>query len=348
MKKTVLITILSFLLLSFGIQVSAQESELPSPGLLPDSPFYFLEIITEGIGTFFTFGDLKKAERHAVLAAERLAEVQAVVEKGKPEFVEKTLARYENQLNNSIARAKKAQAKDQNVEEVMARIGEATSVHLEVLARVYEKVPEQAKPAIESAMKASLKGHEKAVEVLREKNALGEVPEEILLPAEIPIEVRERIQVKVQQELEVDKALEALEGFDSSKSLRDICTEQGGAPEMCKELPLQTFESFKQIETFCTEQGAPPEICVSLESRCREFGITTANKCFLFLSISSIKTYTSTAPEIVPAPYLSEEEIEERRRKEEEGVTTEFQAPEKTIKMPEEEKVLIETHKAEP
>jgi len=34
-----------------------------------------------------------------------------------------------------------------------------TSVHLKVLAEVYEKVPEQAKPAIENAMKVSAKGH---------------------------------------------------------------------------------------------------------------------------------------------------------------------------------------------
>jgi len=61
----------------------------------------------------------------------------------------------------------------------MARVGRATSKHLEVLAEVYEKVPEQAKPAIENAMKASVKGHEKAVEVLKAQNALGEIPEEV-------------------------------------------------------------------------------------------------------------------------------------------------------------------------
>jgi len=328
MKKTVLITILSFLLLSFGMQVSAQESELPSPGLLPDSPFYFLEIITEGIGTFFTFGDLKKAERHAVLAAERLAEAKAVVEKGKPEFVEKTLARYENQLNNSIARAKKAQAKDQNVEEVMTRVGEATSKHLEILAQVYEKVPEQAKSAIESAMKASLKGHEKAVEVLKAKDALGEVPEEILLPAEIPVEVRERIQARVQQELETEEAERAKENnLQSFEWLRAFCIEQGAPsetctsfvndlqrsesirafclergmlpPEMCEKIPFQGFKSFKELEVFCIGVGGTPEICSSVEARCGEVGVTTPDECFFVLLTATVSTSA--------APRLSEE-----------------------------------------
>ncbi len=365
MKRIVLITILSLLLISSGVQVLAQEADLPSPGLLPDSPFYFLETIAEAIGTFFTFGDLKKAERYAALAAERLAEVQAVVEKGKPEFAEKTLERYEMQLNNSIARAERAQAKGQNTEKVMeviARVGQATSKHLEVLAEVYEKVPEQAKPAIENAMKASIKGHEKAVEVLKAQDALGEVPEEVSLPVEVPVEVRERIQRQAQEELEEEKAeLQSSESFEvfeakciesgaplevcaslkenlqSSKSIKTLCVEAGGTPEMCDQLPSQRFESFEQIRAFCVaETGATSEICVSLEAKCREFGITTANECFLFLSISSIKAFTDIElqPVAVPARPLSEEEMEERRQMVEESTTIKFQTPEGIIEIP--------------
>ncbi len=295
--KAISLLIISVFLFSLGTGVLAQETELPSPGLLPDSPFYFLETIAEWIGTFFTFGDLKKAERYATLAAERLAEVQAVVEKGKPEFAEKTLARYENQLNNSIALAKKAQVKGQSTEKVMAKIGKTTSVHLEVLAEVYEKVPEQAKPAIENAMKVSLKGHEKAVEALKAQDALGNVPETVSLSTEVPQEVRERVQTRVQQELEIEKALE---GIDTSKSLRNICLEQGGTPEMCEQFPLEKFKTFKQIETFCIESGGPSEICVSLEDRCREFGVTTANECFIMLSVSTVKASSGTELKTLP------------------------------------------------
>ncbi|MFH1727345.1 MAG: DUF5667 domain-containing protein, partial [Pseudomonadota bacterium] len=209
--KTISLLITLTLLLSLGPVVLAQETELPDPGLTPDSPFYFLETITEEIGTFFTFGDLKKAERHVALATERLAETQAIAGKGKPELTEKTLERYEMQLQNSMARAEKAQAKGENTEKVMTRVGQATSKHLEVLVEIYEKVPEQAKPAIENAMKASLKGHERAVEALKAQNALGDVPEEATLPAQIPQEVRERIQTRVQQELEIEKALEGID-----------------------------------------------------------------------------------------------------------------------------------------
>ena len=296
--------ILSLIILSllFGGVVFAQDDSLPKPGLTPDSPFYFLERITEGIGTFFTFGDLKKAERHALLAAERLAEVQTIVEKESFDaaqdknlkLVEKTLKRYERQLQNSMARVEKAQAKGENAEkviEVLARVGQTTSKHLEVLAEVYEKIPEQAKPAIENAMKASAKGHEKVVEALKARNALGEVPEEAPLPTEVPAEVRERIQARVQQELEVEKVLE---GLDPSTSLRTLCTEQGGPPEICEKLPAESFTSFKQIEAYCTELGGPSEICASVEAQCREYGVTTPGKCFLLMMTATVMTSSAT------------------------------------------------------
>ena len=335
MKAILFILITSIFLFSLGPGVLAQETELPGPGLTPDSPFYFLEIIIEEIGTFFTFGDLKKAERYRTLAAERLAEAKAVVEKGKPEFVEKTLQRYENQLNNSIARAEKAQAKGKNTEkvtEVLAKIGKATPVHLEVLAEVYEKVPEQAKPAVEKAMEVSLKGHEEVVTVLKAEDALGEVPEEVPLPVEVPEEVRERIQKKVQEELEEEKAEQAkendLQSFESfgafciqqgtppeicaslvndlqnSESLRAFfCTgERTLPPEMCEKIPLQGFESFEQLEDFCMEVGGTLEICPTVEDRCREVGVTTPDECFLVLLTATVTTSA--------APSLSEEEME--------------------------------------
>ena len=330
--KVISLLITSIFLFSLGTGVLAQETELPDPGLTPDSPFYFLEIIAEEIVTFFTFGDLKKAERYATLAAERLAEARAVVEKGKPEFVEKTMKRYETQLNRSITRTERAESKGENTErvmEVLTRVGKATSMHLEVLAEVYEKVPEKAKPAIgsviENAMKVSLKGHEKAVEALKAQNALGEVPEEVLLPVKVPEEARERIKSRVQEELEIEKAEQAKENnLQSFESFRAFCIGQGAPPEMCtsfvndlrnlglfgtlcaeperfppemcEKMPPEGFKSFEQIEAFCIVAGGTPELCSSVEAKCREAGVTTPDECFLVLMTAT--TTTSAAPSL--------------------------------------------------
>jgi len=150
----------------------AQEAELPAPGLTPDSAFYFLESFFESIGTFFTFGDVAKAERYAKLAAERVAEAKAVVDKGKPEAAEKALKRYEVQLKRALAKADQARAKGKDVSEVTEIVAEATSKHFAVLDEVLERVPVEAKEAIMKAKEISKIGQMNALKVLA-----GERPE---------------------------------------------------------------------------------------------------------------------------------------------------------------------------
>lgn len=174
MNKKIYIPVFSLLLagLILGIiPVKAQtEVDLPSAGLTPDSPFYFLERIAEGIGTFFTFGDLKKAERYAKLATERIAEAKAVVDKGKPEAAEKALKRYEDQLGKALARAEKARIKGKSIAKVTEIVAEATGKHLLVLEELLDKVPEQAKLAINKARQISINGQKNALRALSTEN----------------------------------------------------------------------------------------------------------------------------------------------------------------------------------
>lgn len=166
-KKISIIVVSLVLLFCFMFPARAQtEAELPLPGLTPDSPFYFLERFFEGVGTFFTFGDLAKAERYAELAAERVAEAKALVDKGKPEVAEIALTRYQDQLGKSLAKVEQARAKGKSVSEVAEIVSQATAKHLTVLEEVLERVPDQAKPAILRAREVSKTGQVKALENL--------------------------------------------------------------------------------------------------------------------------------------------------------------------------------------
>ena len=226
MRKISLLTALLFLLLSlgvgpigilsgsYGVKVLAQETELPNPGLTPDSPFYFLERISEGIGTFFTFGDLNKAERYAKLASERVAEAQAVVEKGKPEAAGKALTRYEDQLSKALAKAETAKAKGQNIERITEIVATATSKHLTVLEGVLEKVPEAAKEAITRALEKSKNGHITALKALAGENP-GKAVEINLDSAKGRLEKAKQEAVK-KNKAKVEKALEDYEDLQTT------------------------------------------------------------------------------------------------------------------------------------
>jgi len=68
--------------------------------------------------------------------------------------------------------------------------------------------------------------------------------------------------------------------------------------ELCEKIPSQGFKSFEQLEVFCIETGGTSEICSSVESRCREVGVTTPDECFFVLLTTTVtSSAASTLPE---------------------------------------------------
>ncbi len=306
--KNLGITFISSLMiisLLLGGTAHALGDELPSPGITPDSPFYFFDILGKRLGLLFAFGAEAKIKKALEYAEERIAEAQTMAAQNKSKGVKRAARGYDRfmavvtekvdearkagisdnisetvalatskhlsilertsdtvpeEAKEVIAQAKetsikglgdalrtlvakgpqrateinlatikgrldraKAKADENNIEAIkdtiddaakLFRFGEeiseiargigkdttveqlvarATSVHLEVLSIVYEKAPEQAKPAVERAMAASVRGHERAVEALKKKGALGEVPEKAPIPERVPGKVKERI-----------------------------------------------------------------------------------------------------------------------------------------------------------
>ena len=173
-KKFLLVPFLVMFLFA-GVAQAQTTNDLPEPGLLPNSSFYFLKSLSEDIGTFFTFGDVARAERFLNLSEKRLAEANALVAKGKTEIAEKAIGRYQEHLNSALTKAEEAKAKGLDAEEVLAKVAEATLKHQAVLADVYERVPEQAKSAIQRAMQVGMAGHEEAL-----KAVSGQKREEVM------------------------------------------------------------------------------------------------------------------------------------------------------------------------
>ncbi|MBU0975599.1 hypothetical protein KJ918_02265 [Patescibacteria group bacterium] len=190
MRKAILpVIILLFLL---GVISFAQETELPDPGLTPDSPFYFLDTLAEKISLFFTFDIVKKAEKAFQFAGEKLAELEVMVKANKIDSLKKAGQKYQEFLDLANQKTKEAKEKGRNVEELAVLITEKTLKHQEVLIEVFEKVPEEAKAAIEKAIEVSRKGSEEAV-----KAVTGVKKEELLQKIEeVKTEVEERIKLR--------------------------------------------------------------------------------------------------------------------------------------------------------
>jgi hypothetical protein len=207
MKKTFLfIVLLSFLIVGLNVPVLAQDSSLPAvsgvglpaPGITPDNPLYFLKTWKESIQTFFTFGVENKAKQFLHLAEVRLAEYQKMIEilrqaqdekasqqilNKKTEIAQKTLDKYERQLNQAVEKAQEVQKKE-GLDDAMDVIQERKIKHQGILTEVLTKAPEEAKQEITE------KRSEKWMEFITEVR--GKFPKLISGPVElknIPVQV---------------------------------------------------------------------------------------------------------------------------------------------------------------
>jgi len=324
MRKISLLTALLFLLLSlgvgligilsgsYGVKVLAQGVELPGPGLTPDSPFYFLERFAEGIGTFFTFGDLNKAARYAALASERIAEAQAVINKGKPEVAEKALKRYEDQLGRALAKAETAKTKGQNIERVTEIVATATSKHLTVLEGVLEKVPEAAKEAITRALEKSKNGHITALKALAGENP-GKAVEINIDSSKGRLEKAKQEAAKGNKE-KVEKALEDYEDFQTT--LEEV---RGKGKTLAT---LVSEERIKDIEDLDEIEDEAEDISTETEDKVKE-----AKDRAIVEQMSSLRDVTKEDPEKATEINLKavEARLNRAKAKAEEGKTDEVE-----------------------
>ena len=156
MKKIIFLLVATAVLIS-GASVLAQDSNLPSVSLTPDSPFYIFKTLKENIQIFFTFNAEQKARQYLHLADVRLAEYQKMLEKGKTDLAQKTLDKYQKQLNRAISKVEELKSKGKDVKDIFESIASTTAKHIEVLEDNLQKVPEATKQGIERAIENAKK-----------------------------------------------------------------------------------------------------------------------------------------------------------------------------------------------
>lgn len=191
---TVVTITLVFLLVAGGGTVAAAGNSMP------DNPLYPVKLATEQVRLTLTFSDMGKAELYAKLADKRVAEIVRMVNKDKPEHVERAAQRLNTYLAMvaSLALAQRGeeammlapapQAPAASLEELApgerAREERGGSQRAKNLAKLRTMVkhyaadnpvalhallktaPEEIKPALLRAIAMSEAGYQKALEAL--------------------------------------------------------------------------------------------------------------------------------------------------------------------------------------
>lgn len=115
--------------------------ELPYPGLLPDSPLYFLRIVRDKSVSFLISDPKKKAEFDLLQADKRLNTGIYLFKEGKDKYAlaVSTISKGENYFEEAIAKAKEAKKQKMETNDLLRRLSDSAYKHQEVLKSLEKK-----------------------------------------------------------------------------------------------------------------------------------------------------------------------------------------------------------------
>ena len=311
MKLKKLTMILTGCLLTTSLLLSgtayAQDEELPDPGITPDSPFYFFDTLGKNIGMFFAFGPEAKAKKALQYAEERLAEAQAMAVKNRIREMTQAANDYDGFMAMVNQRAEEVRQRGIS-DNITERVALATSKHLQVLDRIRDKVPDQAKEAIARARTASLNGQENALRALAKAK-----PERAIEINLATIESRlNRARVKASENVttEVEAALDyATRLAEIEEEMVAIAQEKGIDITSIEKRLAQSTSNRLEVLTGVYEkvpETAQPAIKKAIENSVSKYERAVAKL--------KEKNALGEIPEVAPVLQRIQEEVTERFR----------------------------------
>ncbi len=106
---------------------------LSNPGLLPDSPFYFLKRWGENVQTFFTIDDYQRAQLQLHFAQVRLSEAKAELQKNNTNLTDQMLSDYNKNIQAVSNATQKLAAEGKEVTSLIDTVKDREQTRLAVL-----------------------------------------------------------------------------------------------------------------------------------------------------------------------------------------------------------------------
>lgn len=144
-----------------------------SQASLPGDTLYQVKVSTEQMRMMLPADDFGRAERALTFAGRRVEEMETLAEKGHPQHLGLAVEGYERAMTTVITVLEQAKDEQLSAGDLTALVAEATAVHLSVLDRVYDVMPdEEARAAITRAGEMSQIGREIALAALAGNNPI--------------------------------------------------------------------------------------------------------------------------------------------------------------------------------
>ena len=214
------------------------SANLPSAGLTPESPFYFLDKLGEALREFFTFSPEGKARLQITFAAERVAEIKIVLEtKGvEAKGLEVAQARLQEHLANAVIIVNEQKAEGENVSMLAKELDDELEAPKSALADSF-KAEKQALESKKDELKSQLRSAHRAGDTAKAEAIaaeLGKVKAQLelleLKEEEFEDELEaeeEKLEEEMEAKEEAEKAIEEAE--EEKQEVLDEATEEGVA-----------------------------------------------------------------------------------------------------------------------
>ena len=166
MANIILVIVLALCAAGGGTAYAAQDS-------LPGDALYTVKLGTEQLRMILPGDDVTKAERALSFAERRIEEMEALAERECfAQGLALAVGKYGGAMNMTLTRMERACNRGLDAGNITARVAEATARHLLVLDELWDKVPDEAKEAIERAMEVSERGRQNALAALAKRNTV--------------------------------------------------------------------------------------------------------------------------------------------------------------------------------
>jgi len=234
----------------------------PEAGIMPGSFWYGFDKLGEKIKLYLLFDKEKKMEYRKKLAEERLAEMMELIKENRIEFIDELIEDYEENINKSNEIAEIARQQGKNFSKVDEIVAEATSVHIDVLRQVLEKVPQQAKPSIMRAINVSSMGSERALERLQKEKPEKAAELRLKIAERKLVQARDKVEEECDDECEeqVEELLEEYEKeLNKTNEIAEIARGLGkntsSVDELVEKATSQHLDILEEVEKKVPEQA---------------------------------------------------------------------------------------------
>ncbi|MHB8870992.1 MAG: DUF5667 domain-containing protein [Candidatus Doudnabacteria bacterium] len=201
MKKILISSIFAVATLFATTTAFAQDTQvtLPSAGLTPSSPFYFLDRFGENIRQFFTFNREAKAKLQIEFAGERIAEIKVMVEKKGVNA--KGLAKAESLLKTNVAYAAEIVNQEKTSGKDVSALAKTLNDEFDLRDKLLEQTYKDAKEQLKAQRK------EITTKLLTEARRVGDTTQISILEAQLK-DIDGQIDILGQKKDQVENSLQ--------------------------------------------------------------------------------------------------------------------------------------------